>query len=189
MPRSSDPRGPRQPGEVRPRWEPAPAVAGPPPVSWLLPARGNPLPTLMALAPWRQAGDEILLLGTAPDPEAPWAPLVDQAVPATGPAAGRLAWGGVVVSLPAEAHWPEYLRELVLAGAEAAPWGFGNRLPGPAWLSALDRRTPTPARLVERALFWRGTEAARIQKLADLPRLGPPARLPVAVRRRPGAGQ
>ncbi|MFW5910468.1 MAG: hypothetical protein ACOCUJ_01345 [Thiohalospira sp.] len=143
----------------------------------------------MALAPWRQMGDEVLLLGTDPDPERPWAPLVDQAVPEAGPAAGRLAWGGVVVTLPPEAHWPDYLRELVLAGAEAAPWGFGNRLPGPAWLSALDRRTPKPPRLDGRLLFWRGSEAARVHDLADLPRLGSPARLPVAVRPRPGAPQ
>lgn len=176
--------GPRSrgPGVVRPRWEPPPPPGGRAAVAWLLPATGNPLPQIMALTPWRQLGDEILLLGAAPDPDAPWAPLVDQAVPETGPAAGRLAWGGVVVSLPAGARWPDSLREMVLAGAEVAAWGFGNRWPGPAWLSALDGRTPTPARLADRVLFWRGAEAARVHELADLPHLGPPARLPIAVR-------
>jgi len=140
----------------------------------------------MALAPWRQGGDEVLLLGWHPDPAATWAPLVDQVVPEAGLAAGRLAWGAVLVSLPAGTSWPENLRDMVLAGAEAAPWGFCNRLPAPVWLSVLgsmlDRRRPTPSRLAGRALFWRAEAAARVSDLADLPRLGPPARLPVAVR-------
>lgn len=201
MPRGSEPRagavpgrrhmpGPRQPGEVRPRWEPTPPRGGRPTVSWLLPAGTNPLPGLMALVPWRQMGDEVLLLGVEPDPAATWAPLVDQAVPETGLAAGRLAWGDVVVHLPPGARWPDGLREMVLAGAEAANWGFCNRLPGPAWLSALGSllvsvpgtRRLIASRLAGRALFWRADEAARVGEVGDLPGLGPPARLPVAVR-------
>ncbi|SFD01680.1 hypothetical protein SAMN05660831_00460 [Thiohalospira halophila DSM 15071] len=140
----------------------------------------------MALGPWRQSGDEVLLLGVEPDPAAIWAPLVDQAVAETGPTAGRLAWGRIVVSLPAGGWWPDSLREMVLAGAEAASWGFCNRRPAPAWLvtlgSFLDRRPLTASRLAGRTLFWRAEVAARVGQLADLPSLGPPARLPVAVR-------
>ncbi|MGM0411991.1 MAG: hypothetical protein ACQERG_01585 [Pseudomonadota bacterium] len=150
----------------------------------MLPATGNPLPQLVALAPWRRMGDEVVLTGATPDPEAGWAPLVDQAIPETGPGAGRLAWGQVVVSLPAGVHWPEELREMVLAGAEAAPWGVCNRARWPEWLTALmtlDPRRPPEHRLAHRALFWRAAEAAQVRDLADLPRLGPPARLSVAV--------
>jgi hypothetical protein len=183
----------RQPEGTPARWEPAPPAGGRPAITWLLPGEGNPLPQLMALAPWRQSGDEVLLLGVEPDPSALWAPLVDQAIAEAGPAAGRLAWGRVVVSLPAGGRWPDDLREMVLAGAEAAPWGYGNCWPAPPWLSALatalagllDWRRPTAARLEGRILFWRSGEAARVGELADLPRLGRPARLPVAVRTAP----
>lgn len=176
----------RQPDGPPARWEPVPPAGGRAAISWLLPATGNPLPQLMALAPWRQSGDEVVLLGVEPDPSATWAPLVDQTTAETGPAAGRLAWGRIVVSLPAGRRWPDSLREMVLAGAEAASWGFCNRRAAPAWLvamgSALDPRRPTASRLAGRALFWRADEASRVSQLADLPYLGPPARLPVAVR-------
>lgn len=150
----------------------------------MLPAAGNPLPQLMALAPWRRMGDEVILLGADADSEAPWAPLVDQMLPEDALAAGRLAWGRVVVRLPGGARWPEGLRDGVLAAGEIASWGFCNRWPAPVWLSRLDPRRPNSRYLDDRALFWQTAVAARIHQPADLLSLGAPARLPLRVARR-----